>query len=64
MLLASLVGMGLMGTLSVIPLLVFMALATTLAFVPRRVSVGADGLLVQWLARKQFIPLSEVMDVG
>ena len=63
-LLASLVGMGLMGTLSVIPLLVFMALATTIALVPRRVSVGADGLLSQWLTRKQFIPLSEVMDVG
>jgi len=63
-LIGSFVGMGLMGPLSVVPLLVLMAAATTLTFVPKRISVGADGILIQWLTRKEFIPLSEVMDVG
>jgi hypothetical protein len=61
---ATVFAMAMMGTLSFVPLLVFLGAAFTLSLVPRRISVGSDGVLIRWLRQKQFIPLSDVIDVG
>jgi hypothetical protein len=53
------------GPLSaILPLLPFLMLAYVLVLiVPSKVHVGADGLLIEWLRTKRFIPHAEISDV-